>query len=72
MHGNLVEKGQRVAALQQQLAEMKAKLQSYHSLPPSVLGARMMLKQAKERAQQMQARLDAGLADLDAPQHGTF
>ena len=66
-HCSLVEKGQRVVALQLQVNQMKAKLQSYHSLPPTVLGARMMLNQAKERAEQMQAHLDAGLADLEAP-----
>ncbi len=63
-HSILVAKQHDVTELQRRLAEMQAQLEGYHNLPASMLGAQMMLKQAKERLQASQERLEAGLAHL--------
>lgn len=63
-HSTLVERSAALQELQSRAAELQEQLASYHNLPTSVLGASMMLKQARERLQAAQERLESGLADL--------
>eukprot|EP00877_Chromochloris_zofingiensis_P007688 jgi/Chrzof1/3172/Cz12g14150.t1 len=65
LHANLVAKHGSVKDSQQHLAVLKARLATYHNLPASVLGASMMLKQARERLQASEERLEAGLVLLE-------
>jgi hypothetical protein len=64
-HAALEAKRSQVTEVQQQLAELLAKLAGYHHLPASMLGAQMMLKQASERLAENQARLQSRLAEID-------
>jgi hypothetical protein len=63
-HSTLVEKRAALQELQARAADLQQQLASYHSLPPSALGAGMMLQQARERLRAAQERLESGLADL--------
>jgi hypothetical protein len=63
-HSSLVERRAALRQLQSRAAELQAQLAGYHSLPPSMLGAGMMLQQARERLAAAQERLESGLADL--------
>lgn len=60
-HAKLVSKQQGVAQMQQALAEKQTELDSYHHLPASLLGARMMLEKAEkrlnDRKQELQLRI---------------
>jgi hypothetical protein len=62
-HGALVTHSERVEELRARLASLQTRLDGYHNLPPSLLGARMMLQQATARLQDKQAALQARLAD---------
>eukprot|EP00775_Hariotina_reticulata_P002290 gene2290-2600_t len=63
-HAALLDKHAQVMQLQQRQAELQSKLDSYHHLPASKLGAEMMLKQAQSRLREKQAKLQVLLADM--------
>lgn len=63
-HTALVERAAALGALQERAAALQARLDSYHNLPASELGAKVMLQQARERLAAAQQQLESGLADL--------
>jgi hypothetical protein len=62
-HSALLERHAELQGLQTRLSELQSQLSKYHSLPASLLGARLQLDEAKASLAEKQTRFRSQLDD---------
>lgn len=62
-HSALLERHAELQGLQQRLSKLQSQLNKYHSLPASLLGARLQLDEAKASLAEKQTRFRSQLDD---------